>query len=135
MSIQSIERVIGNYWIGYYVVFVLFVVIYSFRNDWTPSDWDNVELLSNIYGAAIGNALLVAAIMEVLGRMVLLIPKTVRAILEKGKAQGEELGRVAKRERIAEAYREAVNRGIMPDNPEIEKLLFDGKNGKDSGSR
>ena len=91
-----------------------------------------------------------AIIAEVSGRMVLLIPKTVKAIIEKGRAEGREEGRAegreegreegraegreegqaegsrSERDRILSNYRQAVARGDIAGSPEIEDALFNG---------
>ena len=75
-----------------------------------------------------------AIIAEVSGRMVLLIPKTVKAIIEKGRAEGREEGREegqaegsrSERDRILSNYRQAVARGDIVGSPEIEDALFNG---------
>jgi predicted acyltransferase len=103
-------------WIGYYIVFAAGVAILLYRHNWTLAQWDDVDLLGDVFSTAGGEALLVVIIVEVLGRMVLLIPKTVKAILEKGREE--------ERRRILEAYRDAVARGDIDGGPEIEEVLF-----------
>ena len=56
--------------------------------------------------------------------MVLLIPKTVKAILEKGREEGREQGREEQRKRMLDAYRDAVARGDIAGGPDIEEALF-----------
>ena len=113
---KRIERIVESYWIGYYIVFAAGVAILLYRHNWTLAQWDDVDLLGDVFSTAGGEALLVVIIVEVLGRMVLLIPKTVKAILEKGREE--------ERRRILEAYRDAVARGDIDGGPEIEKVLF-----------
>ncbi len=144
---ERIERVLNNYWIGYYIVFAACAGVYLYRHNWGLSQWDNVGLLSDIFGASAGIALLVVISVEVLGRMVLLIPKTVRAILEKGRAEGEAkgeargraegraegeaagkaLGREAQSRRVNEAYArfgiEVDGVRVLPDTPEVNEFL------------
>ena len=128
---ERIERVLNNYWIGYYIVFAACAGVYLYRHNWGLSQWDNVGLLSDIFGASAGIALLVVISVEVLGRMVLLIPKTVRAILEKGKAEGRAEGKVEEREaqsqRVNEAYArfgiEVDGTRVLPDTPEVKEFL------------
>jgi predicted acyltransferase len=113
---KRIERIVESYWIGYYIVFAAGVAILLYRHNWTLAQWDDVDLLGDVFSTAGGEALLVVIIVEVLGRMVLLIPKTVKAILEKGREE--------ERRRILEAYRDAVARGDIDGGPEIEEVLF-----------
>jgi predicted acyltransferase len=107
-------------WIGYYIVFAAGVAILLYRHNWTLAQWDDVDLLGDVFSTAGGEALLVVIIVEVLGRMVLLIPKTVKAILERGREEGRE----EQRKRMLEAYRDAVARGDIDGGPEIEEVLF-----------
>ena len=57
--------------------------------------------------------------------MVLLIPKTVKAIMAMGHAEGVTEGRKEERKRMLSALREARARGIDPDSPEFERFLRD----------
>ena len=88
-----------------------------YRHDWTPAQWDNVELMSDIFSTAVGYALLAVVVVEGLGRMVLLIPKTVRSLVDRGRKE--------ERKRMLSALREARSRGIDPDSPEFERFLRD----------
>ena len=117
---KRIERIVESYWIGYYIVFAAGVAILLYRHNWTLAQWDDVDLLGDVFSTAGGEALLVVIIVEVLGRMVLLIPKTVKAILERGREEGRE----EQRKRMLEAYRDAVARGDIDGVPEIEEVLF-----------
>ena len=118
---RNIERILGNYWIGYYLVYLVAVLVLMYRHDWTLSRWDDVELMADIFSTAVGYALLAVVVVEGLGRMVLLIPKTVRWIMDKGHAEG----RKEERKRTLLALREARARGIDPDSPEFEQFLLD----------
>ena len=124
---KRIERIVESYWIGYYIVFAAGVAILLYRHNWTLAQWDDVDLLGDVFSTAGGEALLVVIIVEVLGRMVLLIPKTVKAILEKGREE--------ERRRILEAYRDAVARGEIDGGPEIEEVLFGAVGGKRPDSK
>ena len=64
-------------------------------------------------------------VVEVLGKVVLIIPNTVRFIMNKGRAEGQAEGMKAERERTRLALREARARGIAPDSPELEQFLLD----------
>ena len=65
-----------------------------------------IYLLAAIFGAAAGLALLVAILLEVTGRMVLLIPAAIKKYRdegrEEGRAEGREQGREQERQRIIE---------------------------------
>ena len=140
---ERIERVLNNYWIGYYIVFAACAGVYLYRHNWELSQWDNVGLLSDIFGASAGIALLVVISVEVLGRMVLLIPKTVRAILEKGKAEGRAEGKVEEREAQRQRVNEAYARfGIkvdgvlaLPNTPEVKEFLRGNSDEKSTDSK
>ena len=56
--------------------------------------------------------------------MELLIPRTVRAIMAKGYAEGRTEGRKRERMRMISALRAARARGIDPDSPEFEQFLL-----------
>ena len=114
---RNVERILGNYWIGYYFVYLVAVLILLYRHNWALAQWDDVELLSNVFSTAAGYALVAVVVVEGLGRMVLLIPKTVRSILNKGRQQ--------ERKRMLAAYRETYARGIPPYTPEFEEFLLD----------
>ena len=132
---KRIERIVESYWIGYYIVFAAGVAILLYRHNWTLAQWDDVDLLGDVFSTAGGEALLVVITVEVLGRMVLLIPKTVKAILEKGREEGRVEGREEQRKRMLEAYRDAVARGEIDGGPEIEEVLFGAVGGKRPDSK
>ena len=84
-------------------------------------DW--VSLLADILGVALAGAVAFTIFSEVLGKMVLLIPKAVRKI----RAVGEAEGRESQRARTEEAYRKF---GIdvdgvrsLPDTQEVRDFL------------
>ena len=52
--------------------------------------------------------------------MELLIPRTVRAIFNKGRVEGRQ----AERKRLLAALREARARSIVPDTPEFEEFIL-----------
>ena len=134
---RNIERILGNYWIGYYAVYLVAVLVLLYRHNWTLAQWDDVELLSAVFSTAVGYALLTVVVVEVLGKVVLIIPNTVRFIMNKGRAEGHAEGRKegrvegraegqkAERKRTRLALREARDRGIAPDSPELEQFLLD----------
>ena len=136
---KRIERIVESYWIGYYIVFAVGVAILLYRHNWTLAQWDDVDLLGDVFSTAGGEALLVVITVEVLERMVLLIPKTVKAILEKGReegrVEGREEGREEQRKRMLEAYRDAVARGEIDGGPEIEEVLFGAVGGERPDSK
>ena len=129
---RNIERIIGNYWIGYYGVYLVAVLVLLYRHNWTLGQWDDIELLSKVFSTAAGYALFAAVVVEGLGRMVLLIPKTVRSIFNKGRveglaeglAEGRVEGRQEERKRMLAAHREARARGLDPHSAEFEDFIL-----------
>ena len=114
----------SNYWIGYYGVYLVAVLVLLYRHNWTLAQWDDIELLSKVFSTAAGYALLAVVVVEGLGRMVLLIPKTVRSIFNKGRAEGLVEGRQEERKRMLAAHREARARGLDPHSAEFEDFIL-----------
>ena len=96
--------------------------------------WDDesyVYLMAAIFGMSVGIALMAAIIVEVTGRMVLLIPDAVKKIREQASKQGREEGREAGREeqnaRLDEAYRRfgVIVDGVpaLPRTPEVDEFM------------
>ncbi len=114
-----IKRAVKDYWIIYYLVYVSCVGFYLWRYWQSLQEDDYIYLLAAIFGASVGIALLVAIISEVIGRMVLLIPKAVKDLIDRGRR--EERAR----------WREARKRfGVDVDGvqtlsftPEVEEFL------------
>ena len=119
-----IRNVAGHYWVGYYLVYVAVAaagaVTYR-RSLLQGTDTEPIYTLAAILGSAAGLAALTAILLEVLGRMVLLIPNAVTKILEKGRREGREEGREAERERVRLLMEE---HGISI-TPEQAKILFE----------
>jgi uncharacterized protein (DUF58 family) len=84
-------------------------------------DW--LYPLAAIFGSSVGTALLLAIIVEVTGRVVLLIPAAIKKIKEEAKEEERE----DQRKRRAEAYRrfgvEVDGVRMLPDTPEVEEFL------------
>ena len=90
--------------------------------------------MAAIFGASAGFALLVVIILEVTGRMVLLIPAAVKKLKDEGREEGRREGRREERQRIVEALRQL---GAHEDGsihltltPEVLKLLMDDSDGR-----
>ena len=82
----------GKYWVSYYIVYIVSVVFLLWRH-WEAIRWDDesyIYLLAAIFGLSVGIALMVAILVEVTGRMVLLIPDAVRKIKQAGREEGRE---------------------------------------------
>ena len=139
---QLMNRVItGGYWVAYYLVYALGVV-YLTRHFWHELpflrtglgqlDLDQLFILAAIFAVAGGTALFVAIIVEVTGRMVLLIPKAWNRAKAEGRA--EERDRV--RAIVSEYGRRDPETGrlVLDLDQDAEELLRNGKgNGKDNG--
>ncbi len=88
---------------------------------WDSPRWqeDWLALLADIFGAALGMSVALTIIVELGGRMVLLIPEAVRKL----KAEG----RKEHRKRLEEAYRrfgvELDGRLMLPKSPEVDAFL------------
>ena len=118
---ERVKTATERYWVFYYLVYVassVFGVCWYWerllRYDW-------VLWLAAIFGASVGFALFVAIILEVSGRMVLLIPNAIRKIKAEGRAE--------ERKRIGEIL-DALNvpgsgepAALTP--AEIKKILLD----------
>ena len=97
---QLINRVItGGYWGAYYLVYVVGMVYlaYHFRRELRfpeagQPDVDTLFVAAAICGVSAGTALFVAIIVEVTGRMVLLIPRAWNKAKDIGRAEGLAAG-------------------------------------------
>ena len=126
------RRAVGEYWIAYYLFYVAIAALGCWLNR-SRLQWsqllreDQVYLLAAIFGSAAGIALLAAIILEVTGRMVLLIPKAWNRAKEEGRR--EERKRLKKEYKTR--YREAYERFgievdgvlVLPRTPEVERFL------------
>ena len=84
-------------------------------------------LLSSIFGVAFGVSVTIAITVEVVGEMVLLIPKRIKAIREQ-----ERKAQYSRRRKAFKRYGVEVNGMVMlPDTPEVESFL-DGQEPDDS---
>ena len=97
---ELINRVItGGYWGAYYLVYVAGVafLMYYFRQEllWQEArQLETLYVMSAIYAVSAGTALFVAIIVEVTGRMVLLIPRAWNKAKDIGRAEGRVEGKV-----------------------------------------
>ena len=141
---QLMNRVItGGYWVAYYLVYALGVA-YLTRHFWHELpflrtglgqlDLPQLFILAAIFAVAGGTALFVAIIVEVTGRMVLLIPKAWKRAKAEGRA--EERDRV--RAILSQHAQRDPETGRLVLDQDAEELLRNGKgngksNGKDNG--
>ena len=128
---ELLRRAVGNYWVAYYLVYVAMVAwgCWANRNRLDCSQlWrDDVYLLAAILGVAAGVALLTAIIVEVIGRMVLLIPKAWNRAKEEGRLEERKRLKAAFKARYQEAYErfgvEVDGVLVLPRTPEVERFL------------
>ena len=138
------NRVItGGYWVAYYLVYALGVV-YLTRHFWHELpflrtglgqlDLPQLFILAAIFAVAGGTALFVAIIVEVTGRMVLLIPRAWNRAKDVGRAEGLTQGRAEERDRVqailSEYGRRDPETGCLVLDQDAVELL---RNGKDNG--
>ena len=98
---KMLNRVItGGYWGAYYLVYVLGValLVYYFWDELLFLETrhlyvETLFLIGAIYAVSAGTALFVAIIVEVTGRMVLLIPRAWNRAKDEGRAEGLSQGR------------------------------------------
>ena len=129
------RRAVGEYWIAYYLCYVAIAVLGWWLNrerlQWSQLlREDQVYLAAAILGAAAGIALLAAIILEVTGRMVLLIPKAWNRAKREGRAEQRKLE--------DEAYKrfgvEMDGVLVLPRTPEVERFLA-GESGASSSPK
>ena len=113
------RRAVGEYWIAYYLFYVAIAALGWWLNRSQLLREDQVYLLAAIFGAAAGIALLAAIVLEVTGRMVLLIPKAWNRAKREGRAEQRKL--------TDEAYKrfgvEIDGVLTLPRTPEVERFL------------
>ena len=144
---SEIKTAAEKYWVIYYLIYLGLSgaglwyywprLLYYWRQPLMQND--SVYLLAAIFGAAMGIALAVAILLEVSGRMVLLIPAAVRKIKAEGRKEGIEVGevrgRTSERQRISDALAQlGVQEGsggeVTLSKAELLKILHadDGEN-------
>ena len=114
---KMLNRVItGGYWGAYYLVYVLGValLVYYFWDELLFLETrhlyvETLFLIGAIYAVSAGTALFVAIIVEVTGRMVLLIPRAWNRAKDEGRAEGLAQGRTEGR---AEGLAEGLTQGL-----------------------
>ena len=148
---ELMNRVItGGYWGAYYLVYVVGMVylLYHFRREFRfpeagQADVDTLFVGAAICGVSGGTALFVAIIVEVTGRMVLLIPRAWNKAkdlgraegLTEGRAEGLTEGRAEERDRVQAilsqyARRDPATGELVLDRDAEERLRNGAGNGK-----
>lgn len=91
---EPLKSIGERYWIAYYLVYVITAGVGFWRyRPLQESGKDELYALVAIFALAAGVALLAAILMEVIGRMVLLIPAAWKKIKEQGIKEGRVEGR------------------------------------------
>ena len=117
---MATERFFGKYWVLYYASFVG-LTAYLGRALW----WDltqgtvRISALADVYTVAAGTSVLVTIFVEVLGRMVLLIPAAVKKIMEDGRREQ----RNREKEALARFGYEIDGVRVLPMTPEVQRFL------------
>ena len=89
---RALKSIVEKYWVAYYIVYVGSVAFLLGRH-WEALRWDNesyILLLAAIFGMSAGIASVTAIIVEVTGKMVLLIPDAIRKIKQEGRQEGQQ---------------------------------------------
>lgn len=85
---EPLKSIGERYWIAYYLVYVITAGVGLWRyRPWQQSGNDELYALVAIFALAAGVALLAAILMEVIGRMVLLIPDAWKKIKQQGREE------------------------------------------------
>ena len=96
---EPLKNIGERYWIAYYLVYVITVGVGIRRyRPWQESGNDELYAFVATFALAAGVALLAAILMEVIGRMVLLIPAAWNKAKEIGRREGRVEGRKEGRE-------------------------------------
>ena len=117
-------REIQIYWVIYYFVFVASFVVFLVLHwsSFTADSW--IYLLAAICGAAVGIGLLAVALVESVGRMVLLVPEIIKKLREQGReegrTEGREEGRIEGREKERKEQRRRREEAYMRFGVEVE---------------
>ena len=119
---ELIDRAIeGKYWVVYYVVYVVGIAVGVplFWPEITSPETAKTErlfLVAAIFGIAAGSALLSVIIVEVTGRMVLLIPDAWRKLKATSRAEGHAEGH-------AEGLSEGRAEGRAAEKDRIQDII------------
>ena len=106
---EPLKSIGERYWIAYYLVYVITAGVGFWRyQPWQESGKDELYALVAIFALAAGVALLAAILMEVIGRMVLLIPAAWKKIKEQGIKEGRVEGRKEGRQEGRQQERQRI---------------------------
>ena len=120
---EPLKSIAERYWVVYYLVYVAGVAIGALRyHPLREQGKEELYAIVAVFALAAGLALLVAIILEVLGRMVLLIPAAIKKIKEQ--AVKQERLRVA--DALAKSGVRSADSGEALTQAEIRNILQDG---------
>ena len=87
------EQFLSRYWVVYYLVYLGAVgtLLSLNRGDWQEGSW--LTLLAAVFAVSAGIAATTAIVVEFGGRIMLLIPATVRRLRAEGREEGRMKGR------------------------------------------
>ncbi len=127
---EILKTLAPRYWLGYCLMYVLSSIAGSVRYRHSlaePSGNEDLYTLAAIFGVAAGIALMSAIITEVVGYVVLLIPRRIREIKEEGLAEGLVKGRSEGREEgraegRSEGRSEGVSEGVSQERGRVSNL-------------
>lgn len=106
---EPLKSIGERYWVAYYLVYVITAGVGLWRyRPWQQSGNDELYALVAIFALAAGVALLAAILMEVIGRMVLLIPAEIKRLKEMGRKEGRDEGRKEGRQEGRQEERQRI---------------------------
>ena len=89
-----LRNVLAYYWILYYAIYVAIWGYLAWQHWGELQPYGNrTYVLGNISGASAGIASVIAFFVEVIGRMVLLIPKAINSLLARGRKEAHDKAR------------------------------------------
>ena len=136
---ETVKTAAEKYWIIYYLVYLGLSGAGLWRY-WPRLLWywrqpvmqdDSIYLLAAIFGTAAGIALGIAILLEVGGRMVLLIPAAVKKIKAEGRKEGRKEERQRTRAVLANLAAQSNGEPALLTPEEVMKILH----GEEDGSR
>ncbi len=122
---EPLKSIGERYWIAYYLVYVITAGVGLWRyRPWQQSGNDELYALVAIFALAAGVALLAAILMEVIGRMVLLIPAEIKRLKEMGRKEGRDEGRKeGRQEERQRILNEVAQLGDQASPEEVLKIV------------
>ena len=123
---EPLKSIGERYWIAYYLVYVITAGVGLWRyRPWQQSGNDELYALVAVFALAAGVALLAAILMEVIGRMVLLIPSEIKRLKEIGRKEGRDEGRKEGRQEGRQEERQRILNEVaqLGDQASPEEVL------------